>query len=165
MGTAAHSWVMSFESETEAFARTPDNCSATRPCSSSILTIRSKARALRRRLGRPLWGVRIDSGDLFRLSREVRRILDDAGLQRRQESWPAAIWTKSASPQSWQMARPSTHSASARNWRLRPTRHPWAPSTNWSRCRHGGRDPLHREEQPGQAHPARRQAVVPLSGT
>jgi nicotinate phosphoribosyltransferase len=33
------------------------------------------------RLGRPLWGVRLDSGDLDQLSREVRRILDNAGLE------------------------------------------------------------------------------------
>jgi nicotinate phosphoribosyltransferase len=32
------------------------------------------------KLGRPLWGVRIDSGDLETLSREVRGILDNAGL-------------------------------------------------------------------------------------
>jgi nicotinate phosphoribosyltransferase len=32
------------------------------------------------RLGRPLWGVRIDSGDLAQLSRDVRAILDEAGL-------------------------------------------------------------------------------------
>ena len=31
-------------------------------------------------LGRPLWGVRLDSGNLVELSREVRQILDDAGL-------------------------------------------------------------------------------------
>jgi nicotinate phosphoribosyltransferase len=31
-------------------------------------------------LGKPLWGVRIDSGDFFDLSRKVRGILDDAGL-------------------------------------------------------------------------------------
>jgi nicotinate phosphoribosyltransferase len=31
-------------------------------------------------LGEPLWGVRLDSGDLAALSREVRRIFDDAGL-------------------------------------------------------------------------------------
>jgi nicotinate phosphoribosyltransferase len=33
------------------------------------------------RLGKPLWGVRIDSGDLADLSRDVRRILDAAGLR------------------------------------------------------------------------------------
>ena len=32
-------------------------------------------------LGRPLWGVRLDSGDLANLSKQVRAILDDAGLQ------------------------------------------------------------------------------------
>ncbi len=32
-------------------------------------------------LGRPLWGVRLDSGNLVELSRAVRKILDDAGLQ------------------------------------------------------------------------------------
>jgi nicotinate phosphoribosyltransferase len=31
-------------------------------------------------LGRPLWGVRLDSGNLAELSRAVRRILDQAGL-------------------------------------------------------------------------------------
>ena len=33
------------------------------------------------RLGKPIWGVRLDSGDLVELSKQVRRILDDAGLQ------------------------------------------------------------------------------------
>src|SRR6202022_2324714 len=32
-------------------------------------------------LGRPLWGVRLDSGNLVELSRAVRRVLDEAGLQ------------------------------------------------------------------------------------
>jgi len=32
-------------------------------------------------LGRPVWGVRLDSGNLVELSREVRKILDDAGLE------------------------------------------------------------------------------------
>ena len=32
-------------------------------------------------LGQPLWGVRLDSGNLVELSREVRKILDDAGLK------------------------------------------------------------------------------------
>jgi nicotinate phosphoribosyltransferase len=31
-------------------------------------------------LGEPLWGVRLDSGDFTSLSRQVRRILDEAGL-------------------------------------------------------------------------------------
>jgi nicotinate phosphoribosyltransferase len=32
------------------------------------------------KMGKPFWGVRLDSGDLSRLSREVRAILDKAGL-------------------------------------------------------------------------------------
>jgi nicotinate phosphoribosyltransferase len=31
-------------------------------------------------LGQPIWGVRIDSGDLLTISREVRSVLDQAGL-------------------------------------------------------------------------------------
>jgi nicotinate phosphoribosyltransferase len=80
MGTAAHSWVMAFESETEAFAelqkllgdRTIQLIDTYDPLEGTRVAAR---------LGKPLWGVRIDSGDFFRLSREVRRILDDAGLQ------------------------------------------------------------------------------------
>jgi nicotinate phosphoribosyltransferase len=32
-------------------------------------------------VGRPLWGVRLDSGDVIAISRQVRTILDEAGLQ------------------------------------------------------------------------------------
>src|SRR6476659_4575964 len=32
-------------------------------------------------LGRPLWGVRLDSGNLIELAPAVRKILDDAGLK------------------------------------------------------------------------------------
>ena len=32
-------------------------------------------------LGRPLWGVRLDSGNLVELAPAVRKILDDAGLR------------------------------------------------------------------------------------
>ncbi|HEY3742669.1 MAG TPA: nicotinate phosphoribosyltransferase [Bryobacteraceae bacterium] len=78
-GTAAHSWVLSFESETEAFQRlqrllghlttqlidTYDSLEGTRKAAS---------------LGRPLWGVRLDSGNLMELAPAVRRILDEAGL-------------------------------------------------------------------------------------
>ncbi len=78
-GTAAHSWTMAFATEEESFRAlqrllgdatvflvdTYDTLEGTR---------------LATRLGRPLWGVRLDSGDLVTLSREVRRILDNAGL-------------------------------------------------------------------------------------
>ncbi len=81
MGTAAHSWVMSFGSETEAFSDAPAAARREHHPAHRHLRSRSKARASRPRLGKPLWGVRIDSGDLPALSRQVRRILDDAGLR------------------------------------------------------------------------------------
>jgi nicotinate phosphoribosyltransferase len=79
-GTAAHSWVMSFESETEAFSelqrllgeRTIQLIDTYDPIEGAAAVAR---------LGQPLWGVRIDSGDFVHLSRAVRRILDDAGLR------------------------------------------------------------------------------------
>jgi nicotinate phosphoribosyltransferase len=78
-GTAAHSWVMSFESEAAAFAelqrllgdRTVQLIDTYDPVEGARVAAS---------LGKPLWGVRLDSGDLLPLSREVRRILDNAGL-------------------------------------------------------------------------------------
>jgi len=85
-GTMAHSFVTAFGDELEAFrayARAfPD---------SAILLIDSydtlegarKAATVARELaarGHALAGVRLDSGDLLALSREVRRILDEAGF-------------------------------------------------------------------------------------
>ncbi|HYZ85980.1 MAG TPA: nicotinate phosphoribosyltransferase, partial [Bryobacteraceae bacterium] len=78
-GTCAHSWVMSFAGERKSFEvlqkllgeqtiyliDTYDTIEGARTAAS---------------LGKPLWGVRLDSGDLIALSREVRKILDEAGL-------------------------------------------------------------------------------------
>jgi nicotinate phosphoribosyltransferase len=79
MGTAAHSWVMAFESETEAFTELQhllgENTVQLIDTYDPLEGIRAVAA-----IGKPLWGVRIDSGDFFPLSREVRRILDAAGL-------------------------------------------------------------------------------------
>ncbi len=79
MGTAAHSWVLSFPP-----SRKPSSsCSAcwkTRPCSCLTPTTPSKPRNSSARMGGPLWGVRLDSGDFLALSREVRRILPDAKI-------------------------------------------------------------------------------------
>jgi nicotinate phosphoribosyltransferase len=79
-GTAAHSWVMSFQEESEAFR------SLQRLLGEQTVQLIDTYDAIEgarkaARLGRPLWGVRLDSGDLDRLSREVRRILDNAGLE------------------------------------------------------------------------------------
>jgi nicotinate phosphoribosyltransferase len=78
-GTAAHSWVQSFESETEAFERLQRLLGdATAYLIDTYDTIEGARTAAA--LGRPLWGVRLDSGNLIELSRQVRKILDDAGL-------------------------------------------------------------------------------------
>ena len=80
MGTAAHSWVMAFGSETEAFATLQrllgENTIQLIDTYDPVAGARIAAD-----LGKPLWGVRIDSGELPAVSREVRAILDAAGLQ------------------------------------------------------------------------------------
>jgi nicotinate phosphoribosyltransferase len=85
-GTHAHSFVMSFTSEIEAFKKYAE----TFPESSTFLidtydTIQGAKNAAivgkeMKEKGFYLKGVRIDSGDLLKLSNQVRRILDEAGL-------------------------------------------------------------------------------------
>ncbi len=79
MGTSAHSWVMSFPCEIEAFRKLQRVLGE---ATVQLLDTYDPARGARNaaKLGPPLWGVRIDSGDFVAVSREVRRILDDAGL-------------------------------------------------------------------------------------
>jgi nicotinate phosphoribosyltransferase len=78
-GTAAHSWIQAFESEREAFERLQKLLGdATVYLIDTYDTI--EGAKLAASLGRPLWGVRLDSGNLVELSRAVRKILDDAGL-------------------------------------------------------------------------------------
>lgn len=78
-GTAAHSWVLSFASEREAFAQLQqllgERCVHLVDTYDTVEGTKTAAS-----LGRPLWGIRLDSGDLLELSREARRILDAAGL-------------------------------------------------------------------------------------
>jgi nicotinate phosphoribosyltransferase len=79
MGTSAHSWVMSFPGELEAFRQLQRVLGdATVQLIDTYDTLEGARRAAG--LGRPLWGVRIDSGDFLALSRQVRAILDEAGL-------------------------------------------------------------------------------------
>jgi nicotinate phosphoribosyltransferase len=77
-GTSAHSWVMSFACEMQAFKRL--QCAlgeSTVQLLDTYDTIEGARHAAK--LGGPMWGVRIDSGDLGALSRQVRSILDEAG--------------------------------------------------------------------------------------
>jgi nicotinate phosphoribosyltransferase len=85
-GTHAHSWVMVFETELEAFeayARAqPNNCIFLVDTYDTLEGVRHAAEVglrLRER-GHEMIGIRLDSGDLAYLSIEARRILDAAGL-------------------------------------------------------------------------------------
>jgi nicotinate phosphoribosyltransferase len=79
-GTSAHSWVMSFACEMEAFRRLQRTLGdSTVQLLDTYDTLEGARHAAK--LGKPLWGVRIDSGAFRALSRQVRGILDEAGLQ------------------------------------------------------------------------------------
>ncbi|MDF9826331.1 nicotinate phosphoribosyltransferase [Ereboglobus sp. PH5-10] len=85
-GTHAHSWVMSFDSEPEAFqayAETmPNNCVFLVDTYDSLEGVRRAVESgkwLRAR-GHKMAGIRLDSGDLAYLSIEARKILDEAGF-------------------------------------------------------------------------------------
>ena len=86
-GTHAHSWVMAFEDEEEAFvayaAALPGNCVFLVDTYDTIEGVRNAIRVgqdLRQR-GFEMVGVRLDSGDLAELSKQARRMLDEAGFE------------------------------------------------------------------------------------
>ncbi|PIS35673.1 MAG: nicotinate phosphoribosyltransferase [Parcubacteria group bacterium CG08_land_8_20_14_0_20_38_56] len=86
-GTMAHSWIQSFDTELEAF----EKYARVFPVSSLFLvdtydTIEGVKNAIRIGLklkeeGKRLKGIRLDSGDLKKLSIEARKLLDEAGLE------------------------------------------------------------------------------------
>lgn len=83
VGTMAHSYVMSFDREEEAFRAfledTPENAVLLVDTYDTAEGVR-RAIAASRATGVALQGIRIDSGDLLALSREARGVLDEAGL-------------------------------------------------------------------------------------
>ncbi len=87
-GTMAHSWIMLFDSEYEAFAayaRTyPKACTLLVDTYNVLRSGVPNAIRVFREVLEPLGcrpkGVRIDSGDLTYLTRETRRMLDEAGF-------------------------------------------------------------------------------------
>ncbi len=85
-GTHAHSWVMAFDTELEAFMAyaeaMPNNATFLVDTYDSLDGVRNAATAghwLAER-GHRMIGIRIDSGDLAWLSRRAREILDRSGL-------------------------------------------------------------------------------------
>ena len=79
-GTAAHSWIMSFDREYDAFRAFhkifPEHTTLLLDTYDTIA-----AAKLATEIGPSLRGIRLDSGDLGALSKQVRMILDQAGMQ------------------------------------------------------------------------------------
>jgi nicotinate phosphoribosyltransferase len=84
VGTMAHSFVLSFESEEAAFRAfmedNPDNALILVDTYDTVDGVRRAIEASRATRV-PLAGVRIDSGDLLALSREARTLLDEADMK------------------------------------------------------------------------------------
>lgn len=84
VGTMAHSYVMSFADEQEAFEAfmqdMPENTILLVDTYDTLDGVRH-AIAAAHRTGLALRGVRLDSGDLLALSRATRRLLDEAGMR------------------------------------------------------------------------------------
>lgn len=85
LGTMAHSWVQSFDTELEAFRKYvelyPDNATLLIDTYNVLKSGLPNAIKVFKELRPSKMGVRIDSGDITYLTRETRRILDEEGLQ------------------------------------------------------------------------------------
>lgn len=85
-GTHAHSWVMSFDTEAEAFETfakaMPHNCVLLVDTYDTTEGVRQAIEVglKMEEEGNRLMGIRIDSGDLAYFSQRARKMLDDAGL-------------------------------------------------------------------------------------
>lgn len=89
MGTHAHSWIMSFQDEYTAFRHYaelyPDNCTLLVDTYDTLKSgVPNAIRVFRefKEAGKPFkkFGIRLDSGDLAYLSKQARRMLDEAGF-------------------------------------------------------------------------------------
>lgn len=85
MGTMAHSWVQSFDTELEAFERFadlfPNNCVLLIDTYDVLKSGLPNAIKVFKEKNPAKKGIRIDSGDITYLSKKCRQILDEAGLQ------------------------------------------------------------------------------------
>ena len=85
-GTHAHSWVMSYGDEQEAYRSfanaMPNNCIFLVDTYDTIEGVKNAIEVGKelRSMGHTLLGIRLDSGDLCELSKKARKILDDAGF-------------------------------------------------------------------------------------
>ncbi len=85
-GTHAHSWVMTFPSEQEAFdlyaQAMPNNCVFLVDTYDTLTGVRNAVETAKRlrATGHEMLGIRLDSGDLAWLSIEARKILDESGF-------------------------------------------------------------------------------------
>ena len=89
MGTHAHSWIMSYPDEYTAFKTYaemyPDNCTLLVDTYDTLKSgVPNAIRVFQefKDAGKPLikYGIRLDSGDLAYLSKEARKMLDEAGF-------------------------------------------------------------------------------------
>ncbi len=89
LGTMAHSWIQMFPTEYEAFKTYaniyPDNCTFLIDTYNVLNSgLKNAIRVFKEEIiakGHKVGGVRIDSGDITYLSKKVREILDENGLQ------------------------------------------------------------------------------------
>ncbi len=85
-GTHAHSWIMSFETELEAFQAYadafPDQCVFLVDTYDTLNGVKNaiKVGEILRSKGKEMLGIRIDSGDLAYFSTQARQLLDEAGF-------------------------------------------------------------------------------------
>ena len=85
-GTHAHSWVMAFGGELESFQAyakaLPNNCVFLVDTYDTLEGVRNAVRVGKqlRQSGHEMVGIRLDSGNLDRLSRDARDIMDEAGF-------------------------------------------------------------------------------------
>lgn len=85
LGTMAHSWIQSFDSEYDAFYRYteiyPQNATLLIDTYNVLKSGLPNAIKVFKELKPQSMGIRIDSGDITYLTRECRRILDEEGLK------------------------------------------------------------------------------------
>jgi len=84
LGTMAHSWIQSFDTEYEAFSKYaklyPNNCTLLVDTYDTLKSGIPNAIKLFKEMNQGIGAIRIDSGDAAYLSKKARKMLDDAGL-------------------------------------------------------------------------------------